>query len=409
MDSVTQAVLGASVGELFLGRKLGNRAMAWGAAIGTLPDLDVVSRLFLSHEVYGLIYHRGLSHSILLTIVLPFLLAFLAQSYYARRINQIPTVQNVFAGFWLVFYALFLLGGLSLAFFVPTAPTIIIALALSAGGYFWYKSTMRERINGRTVTCDAGYWRWYWMFFFGIFTHWFIDACTAYGTQIFEPFSSYRVAFNNISIVDPLYTLPFLVFLAAVYFSRTQRQRQFYNGLALGLSSAYMAFTFYAKHLANTAAETSLATSGIAYKSYMTTPTMFNTILWQIVAETEDKFYYGTYSLFDKKRQIDFIELQKNHELVKPYEKEPLVEVLLWFAQGYYTVVQKPDGTLRFYNLRFGLTFSSADAQDARAIIGYSIGNHNGKFDVWQSREEMENLNFGKTLEAFWERLKGLD
>lgn len=409
MDSVTQAVLGASVGELFLGRKLGNRAMAWGAAIGTLPDLDVVSRMFLSHEVYGLVYHRGLSHSILLTVLLPFLLAYLAQRYYASGTNQRPAVQNFFAGFWLIFYALILVGFLALAFLLPSLPTIAIALALSGGAYYWYKSTMRERINGLTVTCDAGYWRWYWMFFFGIFTHWFIDACTAYGTQIFEPFSSYRVALNNISIVDPLYTLPFLIFLTAVYFARTPRQRQFYNGLALGLSSAYMAFTFYAKHLANVAAEESLKSAGIAYNSYMTTPTIFNTILWQIVAETEDKFYYGTYSLFDKKTQIDFIELPKNHELITPYAKEPLVDVLLWFAQGYYTVTQNPDGTLRFNNLRFGLAFTSADAKDWRYIVGYNIGQRNGQFDVWQSRDEMQRINAPQMLNAFWTRLKGLE
>ncbi|MGA0846540.1 MAG: metal-dependent hydrolase, partial [Luteolibacter sp.] len=42
MDSLTQATLGAAVGEFLLGRKLGNRAPAWGALLGTLPDLDVV-------------------------------------------------------------------------------------------------------------------------------------------------------------------------------------------------------------------------------------------------------------------------------------------------------------------------------------------------------------------------------
>ena len=41
MDSVTQIALGAAVGEAVLGRKIGNRAMLWGAIAGTLPDLDV--------------------------------------------------------------------------------------------------------------------------------------------------------------------------------------------------------------------------------------------------------------------------------------------------------------------------------------------------------------------------------
>ena len=34
-----------------------------------------------------------------------------------------------------------------------------------------------------------------------------LDACTSYGTHLFWPFSDERVAFNIISIVDPLFTL----------------------------------------------------------------------------------------------------------------------------------------------------------------------------------------------------------
>ncbi|MCB0468978.1 MAG: metal-dependent hydrolase, partial [Aequorivita sp.] len=46
MDSVTQIVLGAAVGEAVLGKKIGNKAMALGAIAGTIPDLDVLSSHF---------------------------------------------------------------------------------------------------------------------------------------------------------------------------------------------------------------------------------------------------------------------------------------------------------------------------------------------------------------------------
>ena len=51
----------------------------------------------------------------------------------------------------------------------------------------------------------------------GFATHGLLDACTSYGTQLYWPFSDHRVAWNNISIVDPLFTLPVLalVVLAA--------------------------------------------------------------------------------------------------------------------------------------------------------------------------------------------------
>ena len=40
MDSVTQATLGAAVGELVLGKKVGKKAPLWGAAAGTLPEFS---------------------------------------------------------------------------------------------------------------------------------------------------------------------------------------------------------------------------------------------------------------------------------------------------------------------------------------------------------------------------------
>ena len=42
MDSITQALLGASVQGAMLGRWQGRKALAYGAILGTLPDLDVV-------------------------------------------------------------------------------------------------------------------------------------------------------------------------------------------------------------------------------------------------------------------------------------------------------------------------------------------------------------------------------
>ena len=42
MDSVTQLVLGASIQGAMLGRWQGRKALAFGAALATLPDMDVL-------------------------------------------------------------------------------------------------------------------------------------------------------------------------------------------------------------------------------------------------------------------------------------------------------------------------------------------------------------------------------
>ena len=54
----------------------------------------------------------------------------------------------------------------------------------------------------------------------GYATHGLLDACTSYGTQLFWPFSDYRVAWNNISVVDPLLTLPLVAFLLTAVVKR---------------------------------------------------------------------------------------------------------------------------------------------------------------------------------------------
>ena len=72
MDTLTQMVLGAAVGEAVLGRKIGNKAILWGAIAGTLPDLDVF--VPLGDVVKDFTYHRSASHSLfMLALATPLL------------------------------------------------------------------------------------------------------------------------------------------------------------------------------------------------------------------------------------------------------------------------------------------------------------------------------------------------
>ena len=41
MDSLTQIVLGAACGKIVHGKKVGNKALLFGAIGGTIKDLDV--------------------------------------------------------------------------------------------------------------------------------------------------------------------------------------------------------------------------------------------------------------------------------------------------------------------------------------------------------------------------------
>ncbi len=100
MDSLTQIVLGASVGEAVLGKKVGNKAPLWGAVAGTIPDLDVLTRYILS-PVDSLLAHRGFSHSIVFCILAAPLFGYLV---YRIHKNDSATWKD---WSWLFFWGLF--------------------------------------------------------------------------------------------------------------------------------------------------------------------------------------------------------------------------------------------------------------------------------------------------------------
>ncbi len=74
MDSLTHTVLGACLGEVIAGRKIGKKAMLWGALASNLPDIDVITNIWMTHAD-SLLAHRGFTHSILFIFLASPLLA----------------------------------------------------------------------------------------------------------------------------------------------------------------------------------------------------------------------------------------------------------------------------------------------------------------------------------------------
>lgn len=87
MDIITQATLGAAIGEAGLGRKLGNWGAAWGAGLGLLPDADVLAESFFD-PVQQFLVHRSLTHSLLfLTVAIPLISWLLYMKYRDQKIS----------------------------------------------------------------------------------------------------------------------------------------------------------------------------------------------------------------------------------------------------------------------------------------------------------------------------------
>lgn len=339
MDSLTQIVLGAGVGEALLGKKAGNKTILWGAILGTVPDLDVIPSLFMD-TVDKIEFHRGFSHSLL--------------------------------------------------FFFLSAPLF---------GWLIHKI-----YKGKIAT-----WREWTVFaFWVLFTHALLDCFTTWGTRLFFP-SDFRVAFNTIFVVDPLYTLPFLACIIALLFydkESTTRQRLAYAGLII--SSAYLLLTFLNKYIVDSVFEDALAKQNIEYTRFSTKPSPLNNILWFATIEAGEGYYLGYYSLLDRDREISFQYIAGNHALLGELKNNEQIKTLLHIADGYYCVEQT-ENNLLLHDLRFGQATNFFTGQ-GEFVFSFSLyrENENGEKTVHIAQKEYDMSKVtSETFQMLWRRMLG--
>lgn len=359
MDSLSQIVLGAAVGEAVLGRRIGNRAMIWGAVAGTIPDMDVLGQYFLS-ELDNLAFHRGISHSLVFCVVGAWVFGWVTDRLYSSRHHAwlalgTKAAAAVVVGFVVNFlFQIFAPGSWwPVAVYIP-----LVAIGLWRHGH-------RRYFSGDWKAPNADVRGWVLLFFWGFLTHVLLDCFTTYGTQIFAPFSDVRVAWGTVAVVDPLYTFPFLVcLLIAARFTRNDSRRRAWNWVGLGWSCLYLTLTALNYHQVHRTIEGSLHEQGMSYKHFLITPTIFNNLLWNVVVDTEEAFLLAQYSILDE-IPIAFHPTSKGYELLHNLDTDETLGVLRWFSDGYLNAVRRNDGSLQLNDLRFG-TFSgrAKDADD---------------------------------------------
>lgn len=408
MDSLTQIVLGAAVGEVALGKKAGNRAMLFGAIGGTIPDLDILAN-FVANDMTALAFHRGISHSFFFAFTAPLLFGWITERFYKSGLYKRKLYRFSMVILWMALLAMiaiavnFLPYAASGGFSIPTL-LISIGLLCLMGWHYW---TNFYKAKPDLDVMDITWKEWAWVFFWAILTHPLLDSCTTYGTQLFQPFSDYRVAFNNIAVADPFYTVPFLICLVvARILTRGTPARKIVNWAGIVISSLYLAWTVNNKFKINRVFENSFAERNITYNRYMTSPTIFSNFLWNGIAEGDTAFYHGMYSTFDKEPRLQEVQVfPKNHHLIKGHENDRSIQTLKWFCKDYYAISEKND-TLYFNDLRFG-TRGMDKNNDPIFIFSFQLLEENGELVGHEIRDVPDDA--GDTFGELFERIKGLD
>lgn len=340
MDSLTQIVLGAACGEAVLGKKIGNKALLFGAIGGTIPDLDVfVGSWLYGNEIDAMLFHRGFMHSILFSVIAAFLMG------------------------WLV--------------------------------YKLYNSG--KRLDSTTQK------DWIWLWFLSLFTHPILDCFTPYGTQLFAPFTNYRVAFNNIAVADPIYTLPFLIcMIVLMFFKRTSAKRKLWLKWGIGISSIYMLFTLGNKLYIDSVFKKSIKDSEISAMRFSTQPAIFNNILWYGIVETKASYFVSDYSLFDSKnRFLNFREVPKQRDLTPSEFKD--IKDLAWFSNQYYSVYKLNETDYQYNDLRYPLLDIENPNTSVFSLLLYKDEN---RLNMKPFEPKFDSL--GNIMASLWERIKGI-
>jgi inner membrane protein len=189
----------------------------------------------------------------------------------------------------------------------------------------------------------------------GYATHAVLDACTTYGTMLLWPFSEQRFAWNTISIIDPLFTLPLL---AAVIAAALWRQPALARvGLAWGL--AYMALGLAQRESAENMGYALAAERGHQPLRLEAKPSFANILVWKTVYETEDRYHvdavratlwprvYPGESVLKLDLDRDMPWLDQGSQQARDIER------FRWFSNGY--IARDPIYANRVMDIRYSL------------------------------------------------------
>ena len=204
-------------------------------------------------------------------------------------------------------------------FFIPFGALIVAALVFPF---------VRKYLSFKTT---------YLASFFGYATHGLLDACTSYGTVLFWPFSNERITWNNISIVDPLLTIPALILLAVAV--KTNRRR--FSFLAVGWIVSFLALGLVQYERALSSGLKLAQSRGHNAERMTLKPSFGNLILWKSIYQHGDSFYVdairaGHTLTWCPGESIKIFDYQYHlPDLEENSQQREDIERFRWFSQDY--------------------------------------------------------------------------
>ncbi len=196
----------------------------------------------------------------------------------------------------------------------------------------------------------------------GYATHALLDTATSYGTMLLWPFSDTRFALRIISVIDPLFSVPLACLVAAAWLTK----RSLYARLGLLWAGLYLALGAVQHHSALTMGRELAAGRGHQPLRLEVKPSFGNIVVWQVLYETEDRFYLdavraGIAPTIYPGESVPKLDLARDLPWLEPGTQQARdVERFRRFSTGY--VAPHPSEPNRLIDVRFTMVPNKAAA-----------------------------------------------
>lgn len=197
--------------------------------------------------------------------------------------------------------------------------------------------------------------RLYLFCFAGYATHALLDSCTNYGTQLLWPFSDARIAWNNVSVIDPLFTVPLLVLLSLSVLKRSQR----WASVSLLYVFAYLGLGMLQNIRASDVAERLALQRGHTAANVSVKPSFANLVVWKSFYEYQGRYYVdairvGARSKVYEGVSVEKLDVTKHFPWLQQKAQQAIdIERFRWFSNQYLAL--DPSDSQRIIDVRYSL------------------------------------------------------
>ncbi len=343
MDPISQASFGASLSQSFANDNSKQfSALLIGALAGMAPDLDVFINS-ATDPILFLEFHRQFTHSL---IFIPFGALLCSLIFYPLMhsrliINKWPAAKLSFAQVYL-------------------------------------------------------------FSFLGYATHGLLDACTSYGTQLFWPFSNERFAWNIVSIIDPLFTLPVIFFISLAAYRKNVR----YARIAFAYAVIFLSLGVVQYQRAEQAVTALALQRGHQIERVHLKPSFGNRHVWKMIYEYDGRYYVDAVKLLWNTIYITGTSIQKLNVkrdfpwLPEDSQQAKDIERFRWFSDGFLAVSMRNPSLIM--DVRYSFLPNRINPMWGVELSKQQI--ENGNLDAYADYQMIRNMD-QNTGKAYFEML----